>query len=95
MPAAPRLGQVLRVERALDQPLLELEAEDDVQAVRRLVGLDADEAGLGAVDGGEERVEVDVAELSGERLLQRLVPVQPERPRAARRGSPTCGSATR
>ena len=39
-----------------------------MQAVRRLVRLDADEAGLGAVDRGQERVQVDVAELSGERL---------------------------
>ena len=81
-PGAPRIGKVLRVERALDELLLELEAQDDVEAVRRLVGLDADEAGLGAVHGGEERLEVDVSELRRERLLQRLVPVEPERPRA-------------
>ncbi len=76
---APRLGQVLGIERALDQLLLELEAEDDVEAVCRLVGLDADEPRLGAVDGREESIEVDVAELLGEGLAERLVPVEPER----------------
>ena len=94
-PGAPRIGKVLRIEGALDELLLELEAQDDVEAVRRLVGLDADEPGLGAVDRGEERLEVDVSELRRERLLQRLVPVEPERAAAARRGSPRYGSATR
>ena len=53
-----------------------------MEAVGRLVGLDTDETGLGAVDGGEEGVEVDVLELRRKRLLQRLVPVEPERPAA-------------
>ena len=35
--------------------------------------------GLGTVDGGEEGLQVDVSELRGEGLLQRLVPVEPER----------------
>ena len=41
-------------ERPLDQPPLEVEAEDDVEAVRRLVRLDADETRLGAVDRRDE-----------------------------------------
>ncbi len=82
-PGIPCVLQVLRVERTLDELLLELEAQDDVEAVCRLVRLDADEPGLGAVDGGEEGLEVDVAELRRERRLQRLVPVHPERARAA------------
>ena len=94
-PLVPCIRKILRIERALDEPLLELEAQDDVKAVRGLVGFDPDEPRLGAVDGGEERLEVDVAELRRERLLQRLVPVQPERPASGRRGSPRCDSATR
>jgi hypothetical protein len=75
----PGLRQVLRGRASLDQTLLELEARMMWQAVRRLVGLDADEPGLGAVDGGEEGVEVDVAQLLGNASRQRLVPVEPER----------------
>ncbi len=43
-PRVPRLGQIGDRQPALDQLLLELEAQDDVQAVGRLVGLDPDEA---------------------------------------------------
>ena len=39
----PSLGQVLDGDSTVDQLLLELEAQDDVHAVRRLVSLDADE----------------------------------------------------
>ena len=82
-PRVPDLRQVLERDRPGDQLLLELEAEDDVQRVRRLVGVDADQARLGAVDRADERVEVDVAELARERLLQWFVPIRPERPAAA------------
>ena len=37
-----------------DHRPLELEAQDDVQAVRRLVGLDADQGRLHLVDGAVE-----------------------------------------
>ena len=52
-------------------------------------------AGLGAVDRGHEASRSTLAELVREGLLQRLVPVRPERAAARRRGSPTSGSATR
>ncbi len=64
-----------------------------MQAVRRLVGLDANQPGIGAVDRRHEDVEVGAAELVGEGLLQRLVPVGPERPAAADEVLP--GSALR
>ena len=51
---APCLGEILRLELPLEEPALEIEAEDDVEAVRRLVRLDADEARLGAVHCREE-----------------------------------------
>ncbi len=93
-PGIPHLGEVLERDGAFDQLLLELEAQDDVEAVGRLVRVHTDEAGLGAVDRANEVVELDVAQVR-ERLLQRLEPVRPERAAAARRGSPTCGFATR
>ena len=51
----PCLGQVADGERPIDQALLELEAQDDVQRVGGLVGLDADVAGLDPVDRAVER----------------------------------------
>ena len=77
----PHLRQVFEGDGPLEQLLLELEA-DDVEGVRRLVGVDADEPRLGAVDRAHEPVEVDLAE-RGEGLLQGLVPVLPERPAAS------------
>ena len=45
-PRVPRLGQVVERQSARDELLLELEAQDDVQVVGHLVGLDADERRL-------------------------------------------------
>ncbi len=42
----PRLGHVLDLELALEQLVLQLEAEEDVHVVRDLVRLDADERGV-------------------------------------------------
>ena len=53
----PRRGQVGRVERALDELELELEAQDDVQRVGQLVGLDADERRRDDVDRLQEVLE--------------------------------------
>ena len=47
--AVPLLGQLLERELVREHRLLELEAEDDVQVVRRLVRLDADQGRLDAV----------------------------------------------
>ncbi len=80
-PGVPDLRKVLERDRPLDELLLELEAEDDVQAVGRLVRIDADQPGLRAVDRADEGVELDRAELR-EVLLERREPVLPERPRA-------------
>ena len=44
--SVPLLGELVEVDIAADQLLLELEPQDDVQVVRGLVGLDADERGL-------------------------------------------------
>ena len=41
----PLFRHVLRSDGALDKAFLDLEAEDDVQGVRRFVGIDPDEAG--------------------------------------------------
>ena len=60
-PLVPDLRQVSELDAAVDDVLLELEAEDDVHAVRHLVGLDPDQRGLDAVDAGDEAVEVDAA----------------------------------
>ena len=45
---------------------LQLEAQEDVQVVGDLVGLDSDERRLDQVGGAHERVERDVCELVGE-----------------------------
>ena len=47
----PDLGQVLGGGGALEEALLDLVADQDVEGVGQLVGLGADQAGLGLVDG--------------------------------------------
>ena len=75
----PALRQVAQLDAAVDDVLLELEAQDDVHPVRDLVGADADERRLHAVDRGVEALELDAAELFGEDLLQARVEEAPER----------------
>ena len=70
-------------ELAGEDLLLQLEAQDDVQVVGRLVGLDADERRLHLVDRPVEVVELDVPELRRERLLQLRIEEAPEREAAA------------
>ena len=79
----PHLGQLLELDRPRDQLLLELEAEDDVQVVRRLVGLDANQRRLDPVDRAVPVLELDVAERLRERLAQLRVEEAPERQAAA------------
>ena len=55
-------GRSLERDRLRDQFLLELEAQDDVQVVGRLVGLDADQRRLDPVDRAVEALQLDVAE---------------------------------
>ena len=77
----PALGQVLRVEVAEQELLLETEAEDDVQPVRRLVRVDADQGRARPVDRAVERLERDVLE-DGEAGSELRVEPPPELHRA-------------
>ena len=70
-------------EIAAHQRELELEAQEDVQVVGDLVGLDADQRRLDEVGRAHERVERDVAQLLGERVLDLGQVALPERARAA------------
>ncbi len=79
----PRVRQVLHGESARHELLLELEAEDDVEPVARLVGVDADERAPHPVDRAVEVLERNGAERTGERLLESRVEPAPERERAA------------
>src|SRR5437868_359151 len=73
------LGQVGGRDGAREQLPLELEANDDVERVRDLVGLDADRARRNLVERAMELFERDIAELPGERLLEARVEVSPRR----------------
>src|SRR4029078_9559728 len=74
----PDARELAEVEPAHDL-LFDLEAQDDVEVVRRLVGLDAYEARPDVVDRAEPRLLVDVAELARERLLHAGIEPAPER----------------
>ena len=78
----PGLGNVGSGELAGGHVLLELEAEDDVEVVRGLVRLDADERRLHAVDGAVEALCVGAVHLRRERVLHEREVVLPERPAA-------------
>ena len=65
----PGLGQVLDLQGAGDQLLLQLVPDHDVEGVGELVRLRADEAGLALVDGQVEVVGGDVLERLGPQLL--------------------------
>jgi hypothetical protein len=69
--ASQAAGQVGHRERPLHERDLELEAQDDVQGVRHLVGVDADERRLHDVDRPQEVAVVQVAERSGAEQLAR------------------------
>jgi hypothetical protein len=72
-------GQILDREPAGEQLLLELEAQDHVQPVARLVGVDADERAAHAVDRAMEVLERHTAERTRERRLHARVEPAPER----------------
>ena len=93
-PRVPGVGQVLDREPAGQELLLELEAEDHVQPVARLVGIDPDERAADAVHRAVEVLERDVAERPG------TTPARAGRTSArteatVRRRSPRACSATR
>src|SRR5689334_15195665 len=75
----PHLRQVAHRDAAVDEILLELEAKDHMHAVGDLVGLDANQRRVDAVDPGEEAVELDAAQLLWERRLRARVEELPER----------------
>ena len=74
----PGVGQVGDSESAFEEVQAQLEADHDMEVVGDFVGVGADEAGLDAVDGAVEGIEVDGAELVGEGLLELGVEVVPE-----------------
>ena len=69
----------MRGEVARDELALELKAEDDVEVVRDLVRVDADQGRLNPVDAAVELLLVDAAERGRERLLKAGIEVAPER----------------
>ena len=75
----PHARQLANRDAAVDDLLLELEAENHVHAIRDLVRPDADQRRLDAVDAGDEVVELDAPELIGERRLCARVEEPPER----------------
>ena len=79
----PALRQVTQLDAAVDDVLLELEAEDDVHAVRHLVRLDADQRRFRLVDSRQEAFELDALERRRERRLDARVEEAPERKAAA------------
>ena len=79
----PGVGQVADREGSAHQRELELEAQEDVQVIGDLVGLDADQRRLDQVGGAHELIERDVVQLHGERLPDLVQMPLPERPRAA------------
>ena len=65
----PLGGHVLDLQGAVHELLLHLIADHDVQGIGQLVGLGADEGGLGLVGGTVQVVGGDVFQLLGEELL--------------------------
>src|SRR6266404_4394464 len=80
--AVPFVRQLLERELVGEHRLLELEAKDDVEVVRRFVRLDADQRRLDEVDLPVPLLHVVVGE-GGMQLLQTREEVPPERHRAA------------
>ena len=70
------------------QGQFQLEANDDVQVVSHLVGLDPDQAGRHVVDGGQELVERDIMKDVVKHPPGHGEPVLPERPASPHRVFP-------
>src|SRR5207245_5352999 len=79
----PGGGHVGGLQLAVDQRLLQLESEDDVNVVSRLVRLDANEGRLHVVDGEYPIVERNVAETAVKRLPGSREEMVPKRPATA------------
>src|SRR2546430_2271494 len=78
-----RLRQVGRGHGSREQLPLELEAQDDVERVRDLVGIHADQARRDAVERTVKFLERDGRELFGERLLEARIEEAPRREAAS------------
>src|SRR5262249_14224419 len=78
-PGVPGVREILDGKTAGQQLLLELEAEDHVQPVARLVGVDAHERAPDTIDRAVELLERHAAERTWERLLHARVEPAPER----------------
>src|SRR5207302_2039638 len=90
----PRRGHVDRLELAGQERLLQLEAQQDVQVVGRLVGLDPDKRALDLVDREDELVERHVVERSGKSLAGPRIEVLPEWRNAADASPKMCCRST-
>ena len=88
-------GRSRTASRAGEELLLELEAEDDVQPVARLVRVDADEPAPRAVDRAMEALERHIAEGGRECGPGREGSTTARTGASDRRRSPTVGSETR
>ena len=66
----PQRGQISDPDRPVDQPLLQLETQEDVQVVGHLVGLDADQRGRNLVDRRPEGIELHPPQLLGKEFPQ-------------------------
>src|SRR4029079_16773230 len=74
----PRLREIPHGELPLEEIELQIEAENDVEAVRGFVGVGADERSLHAVDGAIERVHAHRVEIAAEDRLHPREEVLPE-----------------
>ena len=73
-PLVPHGRQVARSDMPRDQVLLELEAQDEVEAVGRFVRLDPNQGWLHLVDRAVEVVELDGIEVREQALDLRVEP---------------------
>ena len=79
----PELWKIGELYLALQYQVFDLEAQHDVEVVGYLVGFDADEGGLDAVDGLIEGFDANPFQLSGKDLLETGQPEGPEAATAA------------
>src|SRR5262245_6720518 len=75
---APCGGQVADRQLLREQGLLQLKADNDVQVVRRFVGLDANQRWCDMIDGEEKVVELDIPGGGGKYALKLWKKVPPK-----------------
>ena len=84
---APGLGQVAHGQRAVEDPLLEFEAQHDVHRIGELVGIHADRRRAAREPGPVQVVDLPFRAVDAEALLEQRAQVVKERPAAADRSS--------